>query len=158
MAGHLRGLPGDDAALRVPVDAHEMTVDPQPRHPRQQPLVRGEGAHGLGAPGRLPVREQARRALREERGVGPREVVPVEGRVHQRPLLVRREAAEQTLVKARHRHAVQLAVPLQRDRRHAYLGERRVGGLHDHVDVVQQRSVPVPDDVRTHGPDGTSPH
>ena len=75
-------------------------------------------------------------------------VVPVEGLVHDLPLGVGGQPAHQPLVELRHRHAVQLPVPLQRDRRQPELGERGVRRPDDRVDVVEQRAVPVPDDVR----------
>ena len=74
-------------------------------------------------------------------------VVPVEGLVHDHPLRVRGQPAHQPLVEPRHRHAVQLAVALQRDRLQPELGEGGVRRPDDRVDVVEQRAVPVPDDV-----------
>ena len=53
-------------------------------------------------------------------------VVPVEGLVHDLPLRVGGQPPHQPLVELRHRHAVQLPVPLQGDRRQPELGERGV--------------------------------
>ncbi len=108
------------------------------------------GQQRLAPPGRAPAVQQLTGAVGEAAGGAQLVVAVVERVVQPQPLGLGGQPAEQPLVEPGDRDLVLLSVLLQRHRRHADGRESGVARSEHRFHVVEERSVPVPDDMSAH--------
>ena len=130
-----------------PVDPVEVRVDAVPADQRDELAVRVHGEEGLPAPGRGDELE-CRPGIGGEPGpVEEHPVGVVKTGVEPAPLVFAHLPPEDTVVEDLHRPGVVVPVVLDGDGPDPEGGDADVYSLDDYVDVVEKRSVPVPDHV-----------
>ncbi len=138
----LAGFPG------VPVDAGHVFGHSEPPGHRHELVVPPHRQQRLGMARLGDTVESRPGIVREVAVVEQAPVDVVEGAIDPLPLLLRHRSIEQARVEQVNGSRVVIAIVVGRDRAGVEPLEGGVDALHDDGEIVEQRPVPVPDDVR----------